>query len=48
MKAIVGNCARRSVGLAVHIESFEGAGIDEEIEQKNRELNVVQSEYKKN
>ena len=33
--------------LSGHIESFEGAGIDEEIEQKNRELNVVQSEYKK-
>lgn len=33
--------------LIGHIESFEGAGIDEEIEQKYRELHAAQSEYRR-
>lgn len=31
--------------LSGHIESYEGAGIDEEIEQKRRELHIAVSEY---
>ena len=33
--------------LIGHIESFEGGGIDEEIEQKYRELHATQSEYRR-
>ena len=33
--------------LIGHIESFEGAGIDEDIELKQRELHIAESEYNK-